>query len=188
MRALVFAWIAGCGAGSRPAIGADAGADAGTCAPCVSDESTLAGVHFDLCGNRCEYSVAEAAAGIAFVYETIVDRGVSGVSQELSLTRCDPMDPSGLDVHLSVGGGDEGYCMCDCGLGMGGTLDVDLAPGTYPNQLDWDGNNWSGPSDYMRPEGAPFPPGSYRFTAHAEGSAPGGPFAIDGVLSFELVP
>jgi hypothetical protein len=54
-------------------------------------------------------------------------------------------------------------------------LDVGLAPpvprkpqtiqkGVYKHTLEWDGRNWTGPSDFNNPKGKPFPPGEYALT------------------------
>ena len=157
----------------------------------VMTSSTLPGVHFDLSGNHCRYTRAEVAAGIVLVYRTVVDAPLAGtVQQTLSPARCDPGDPSGLNVELNVGGGSQGFCWCDCGLGMGGTVHTSLVLGSYTNALRWDGTNWDGPSDTGNPHGAPFPTGTYQFTVHTSGIAPDGvtPFTIQGTLTFDLVP
>ncbi len=188
---------AGCVCGATTGLVMDAGTDgtdAAPDAPCdrITVSSNLPGVRFDLSGNRCRYTLAEVAAGVSFSYRTVVDAPSAGVVQTLSATRCDPSDPSGLQVDLQVGGTGQSYCWCDCGLGPGGTWTVDLAAGTYSNALDWTGVNWYGPSDTGMPYGSPFPPGTYQFTARASGSAPapGGsaPFVVEGTLTFDLVP
>ena len=35
--------------------------------------------------------------------------------------------------------------------------------------FEWDGRNWTGPSDFDNPKGDPFPPGSYTLTVRIVG-------------------
>jgi hypothetical protein len=44
-----------------------------------------------------------------------------------------------------------------------------LHQGVYHASFNWDGVNWSGPSDTSNPKGAPFPAGSYRLDITATG-------------------
>jgi hypothetical protein len=160
-------------------------------APVVS--STLPGVHFDLSGNRCSYTLAEAAAGVSFVYRVVVDADAAGVqSSPASPASCAGPDASGLVVEPSVGGSGQSYCLCDCGLGMGGATTSDLVAGTYETTFAWDGTNWTGPSDFGNPHGAAFPPGSYELQVRVDGVGPasGGsaPFAMTGSVQFDLTP
>jgi len=159
--------------------------------PSVS--STLPGVRFDLSGNRCRYTLAEAAAGVQLVYRVVVDADVTGVqSSPASPASCAGPDPSGLVVEPSIGGGSQSYCMCDCGLGTGAPTTSTLSAGTYVAHFAWDGTNWTGPSDFGNPHGPAFPPGSYQFVVRVDGTAPapGGtaPFTMTGSVQFDLTP
>jgi hypothetical protein len=155
--------------------------------------STLPGVHFDLSGNRCSYSLSEAAAGVQFVYRVVVDASVTdATTTPASQASCAGPDASGLIVEPTVGGGGQSYCMCDCGLGLGASATATLLPGTYVGHFAWDGTNWTGPSDFGNPHGPAFPAGSYQFQVRVDGTAPapGGsaPFTMTGLVQFDLTP
>ena len=155
--------------------------------PSVS--STLPGVRFDLSGNRCRYTLAEAAAGVQFVYRVVVDADVVGVqSSPASPASCAGPDASGLVVEPSLGGNNQQYCMCDCGLGTGAPTTSTLSAGTYEAHFAWDGTNWTGPSDFGNPHGAAFSPGSYQFQVRVDGMVGTTPFTMTGAVQFDLTP
>jgi hypothetical protein len=146
-------------------------------------------VHFDLTGNRCSYTLAEAAAGVKLQYAVVVDADIAGVqSSPASPASCAGPDASGLVVEPSIDGGGQSYCMCDCGLGTGAPTSSNLTAGTYVSTFSWDGRNWAGPSDTVNPEGPAFPAGSYSFTVHVDGVASGAPFTMTGSVRVDLTP
>ena len=53
----------------------------------------------------------------------------------------------------------------------------------YASEFEWDGTNWSGPSDTGNPHGAAFPPGAYELQVKAIGSL----LADAGNTQFEVV-
>ena len=44
-----------------------------------------------------------------------------------------------------------------------------IPKGVYEYALEWDGKNWTGPSDVSMPKGEPFPPGEYTLTVSVIG-------------------
>lgn len=67
---------------------------------------------------------------------------------------------------LTVEGGTEEFCLCDKGnCGGFGLVPFNATAGTYSDSVEWDGKNWSGPSDFNNPKGAAFPPGNYTVNA-----------------------
>ena len=65
-----------------------------------------------------------------------------------------------------------------------------LNVGSHSAAFAWDGTNWTGPSDYGAPKGAPFAPGTYEFVVTASGtvSSSGQPFTVEGRMQFTLKP
>ena len=159
----------------------------------VTSSSTLPHVSFDVSGNPCSLTLAQAAEGIDFVYRTKIEADVPGVvTSSLDAGRCDRPDASGLAVLEMVSGATERYCLCDTGLCLPETLTVDLLSGVYESTFFWDGRSWEGPSDTNNPKGPPFPPGTYRFTVRAEGTyldleSRVQPFEVSASWEFQLV-
>jgi hypothetical protein len=50
-----------------------------------------------------------------------------------------------------------------------GAKDYTAFGGTYGLSFEWDGRNWTGPSDYGHPKGTPFPPGGYTLLVRLAG-------------------
>jgi len=162
---------------------------------CRSDQmSTLPGVRFDLTGNPCTITLAQAAQGVTFLYRTIIDADLADtIGESLDGGRCDAPDANGLAVLEKIEGDGQTYCLCDVGRCAPQVHRVDLIAGTYESDFDWDGRNWFGPSDTNNPKGDPFPPGRYRFTVRAEGTYPGRngeryPYKVSAWTEFVLVP
>jgi hypothetical protein len=215
----------GAAGGAGGTVGSGTGGVGGRCGPLESSDSPDAGdgracepglgwgavsprpcsaplekVRFEFRTTRCEYTLAEAAAGIRIPYELVIEEGVTGFTPAPYPYR---IGLAGLVVQESVTGGTSSYCNCDRGLpnwscpgNDGGyfsphtTRDdggvpvpfpgecsaIDLLPGVRPLEFEWTGRNWSGASDTVRPLGAPFPPGDYVLTVF---TLPG---YIDGAL------
>jgi hypothetical protein len=150
--------------------------------PC---SAPLEKVRFAFRTTRCEYTLAEAAAGIRIPYELVIEDGVTGFTPVPYPYR---IGLAGLVVQESVTGGTSSYCNCDrggpdwsCPANDGGYFSphrtsgdggvpvpfpgecsaIDLLPGVHPLEFGWTGRNWFGASDTVRPMGAPFPPGDY---------------------------
>jgi hypothetical protein len=178
-----------CGAGVEPAadgglLATDSG---GACRSSVS--STLPGVFFRFPPQRCQFSLAEAAAGISLQYELVVTQGVDVALNVLDEGCCQRT----TILERLVGGG-QSYCLCDFGLCDPCPLSyaTRIPCGMTPLVFSWDGRNWNGPSDTMTPKGASFPPGEYTFTVSMMGqrSVSGIPvaFAVQATFRIDLVP
>jgi hypothetical protein len=66
-----------------------------------------------------------------------------------------------------------------------------LNVGVYAKSFNWDGVNWSGPSDTNNPKGMPFPAGDYELVIQALGSTNQGtetPFSVEASLVIRLEP
>jgi hypothetical protein len=72
----------------------------------------------------------------------------------------EPAGPSGLHPRARISGQDQLYCLMDYGLGAPPEEVVKtLKKGTYVHSFEWDGRNWTGPSDFNNPKGKAFPAG-----------------------------
>lgn len=172
----------------------------------LESESSLPHVHFVSKATECVFSLAEARAGISIPYDVVIDEDVPGFA---------PAQPypyganvSGLSVSEMLRGGGQTYCLCDQGLpyascpladgGVSHPIDstpcgpVTLKKGVYSRAFDWDGVNWTGPSDTGNPKGPPFPPGDYALTIATSpgtlaGDASAGPVSASMKLLVRLV-
>jgi hypothetical protein len=189
---------AGAGSSSTASAGGSGGGTGGSGAgaPCqTGGASTLPGVSFEFTTSDCTYTVAEAAAGINIEHAIVAAADVSGVYP----TRqggCDEVGPHGLLPFAKLAGGAQSYCLCDEGLCGGAPPDPYTVPqGTHPLTFEWDGVNWTGPSDFGNPKGEPFPPGDYTLTVSAIGQYAEDPlsgvlkdFSVSGTFLLHLVP
>jgi hypothetical protein len=154
-----------------------------------SFDGTLVGVSIDLSGNQCQYTLAEAAAGIKFTYRIIIETPLEELqSLPLDAGHCDETGPAGLKTLEKIHGNDQSYCVCDLGLCDSVIDKVDLVVGEYADVFEWEGTNWNGPSDTGNPKGAPFPPGEYTLVIRAEGKVGslGSDFAVTGTMKIIL--
>jgi hypothetical protein len=156
--------------------------------PCESGD--LPGVCIRFLTTQTVYTLAEAQAGVVFDYEILVEAVQPMAGAE---STCDQPDPSGLYTAGRVAGGDQSYCVCDVGICPCCDFPViTLAAGEYPGSFEWNGVNWTGPSDFGNPFGPPFPPGDYEVTLSADGvwsqNGEETPFALVGTLPITLVP
>jgi hypothetical protein len=171
--------------------GATSGGGAGGAAPCpISHTSNLTGVSIEASPAKCEFTLAEAAAGITIDYAVKVAADVDGVSpQPQDAGKCEGPGDSGLIVFEKLGGGGQSYCLCDVGLCGGVKIPpATLKTGEYPAKFTWDGKNWGGPSDTNNPEGAPFPAGDYVLDLSALGNVAGQAFEVRTTVTIRLVP
>lgn len=134
------------------------------------------------------FTLAQAAAGVAFDYVVIVTADVPDVTPQRE-SACDQPGPSGLYVGERVEGEDQNYCVCDQGKCIPPKdSPMTLKQGKYPGSLEWDGKNWNGPSDPQNPKGPPFPPGMYTVRVKAVGQHQGQEFAVTADLPITLMP
>jgi|GEM_PF-2180882 len=157
----------------------------------TTSTSTLAGVAIQFKGDRCRFTLAEAATGLTLPYQVLVQTEWAGViPRPQDAGGCDQPGSSGLILFERLSGGDQHYCVCDTGLCMGpDETPIGLAPGAYPAAFTWDGVNWDGPSDTGNPKGAPFPAGTYTLEVSARGklaSPPDTPFEVKATLTVIL--
>ncbi|MDP9003048.1 MAG: hypothetical protein M3O46_23400 [Myxococcota bacterium] len=147
--------------------------------------SSLPGVTFESPQQSSTFTVAEAARGIAFTYDVVVDSDVPNVTPDAQGT-CSPPDPSGLIVHEVISGNAQNYCVCDQGRCMQTQPEGTVPAGTYQHSIVWDGKNWNGPSDTGNPKGPPFPAGNYTITLDARGTVRGQSFEVQSHFCFTL--
>jgi hypothetical protein len=134
---------------------------------------------------RCIWTLEEAAEGIEIPYAVAIEERheVTPTSQN----GCDEPGESGLAPFPRIEGNDQNYCLCDVGLCPNDPQTVDLVEGVTQFTLQWDGNNWNGPSDTGNPEGEPFPPGEYTVEVSAVGMEGDTPYEVVGTLNITLV-
>lgn len=155
-------------------------------------ESNLDGVSIHFSAKKCSWTLAEAASGIEVPWNIVVEVDHKKVfPQPQDAGWCGQPGTSGLIVFEKLIGGDQTYCICDQGLCMGpDDQPVILKKGEYPGSFEWDGVNWTGPSDTGNPKGDPFPPGTYTLTVSAVGALgkrSGNPFEVKGTLEIQLL-
>jgi hypothetical protein len=117
------------------------------------------------------YTLAEAAKGIKLSYKVIVAQDYEGViAQKFGPSFREPAGPSGLYPQEKITGNDQVYWLMDFGLAQP-PQDVvkTLKKGTFAHTFEWDGRNWTGPSDTGTAKGKPFPAGTYDVTVTMHG-------------------
>lgn len=140
--------------------------------PChVESSSTLPGVRIEFTTSLCAWTLAEVRAGVQIDYWVRIDADVKGVVPlPQDAGECDEPGPSGLILFEELAGDGQRYGMYDKGLCEGPLEEsVTLRSGSYSGTFQWDGRNWSGPSDTGAQKGDPFPPGVYTLTVSAWG-------------------
>ena len=117
------------------------------------------------------FTLAEAGKGIKIQYKIIVERDYQGVIPlPNGPSFHEPPGASGLHPREQISGKDQLYCLIDFGLGVPPKEVVKtLRKGTYVHSFEWDGRNWTGPSDFGNPKGKPFPAGTYDVTVTLRG-------------------
>lgn len=170
---------------AAPDAADDAGRDAAP-PPCPADvSSTLDGVRIEMPDQPCTFTLAEAAAGIDFLYDVVVDSQVDGVTYTRG---CFEPGPSGLVTSEVVAGGGQRYCVCDVGLCMSTMEMRDLPAGAHRSTFHWEGRNWEGPSDTGMPMGPAFPVGDYTLEITSSGMHAGTSFELRTRFPVHLVP
>ncbi len=160
-----------------------------TAAPtaCPAGNSDLDGVCIVFERTGATFTLAEAAAGVSIPYTVVVGEALEIVPDSQTSGNCGQPGPSGLIVFERLSGGDQGYCLCDSGLCADRSDPTTLVPGRHDATFAWDGRNWTGPSDYGNPEGAPFPAGSYTLEVSAVGTVHTAPFRVANTFAVTLV-
>ncbi|MBA4191306.1 MAG: hypothetical protein C0467_25265 [Planctomycetaceae bacterium] len=116
------------------------------------------------------FTLAEAAKGIKIEYKIVVEEDMKVIALLNPPSYREPAGPSGLHTSEQLSGKDQLYCLRDCGLrGAPEKVVHTLKKATYTHAFEWDGLNWTGPSDSNRPKGKPFPAGTYDLTVTMSG-------------------
>jgi hypothetical protein len=117
------------------------------------------------------FTLAEAAKGVQLPYKIVVGQDYEGVIPLPNPPSYhEPAGPSGLHPREQIAGDKQLYCLVDFGLGAPPKEVVKaLKKGTYSHSFEWDGRNWTGPSDFGNPKGKPFPAGTYEVTVTLRG-------------------
>jgi hypothetical protein len=117
------------------------------------------------------YTLAEAAKGVKLAYKIIVAQDYEGVIPlQSGPSFHEPPGPSGLHPRERISGKDQLYCLMDFGLAPPPKeVARTIKKGTYEHAFEWDGRNWTGPSDFGNPKGKPFPAGTYDVTVTLRG-------------------
>lgn len=142
----------------------------------------------------CTFTLAEAKKGIAFRYRVEVSAGASVLMSSTSTVppgfSCPRVPPSKVFVSEIVSGQGQRYCLCDTGHCPAKAPLANPPVGNTDVTFDWDGVNWSGPSDFGNPKGAAFGPGDYAFEVKAKGTfgSPTVPWEAVAKLPFTLTP
>lgn len=124
------------------------------------------------------FTVAEVAKGVKFGYKIVVSEDRAGVvALPFGPSFNDAAGASGLHPREAISGNNQRYCLEDYGLGFPPKgKAATLKKGEYKHAFEWDGLNWSGPSDTNNPKGKAFPAGTYDVTVmiHGELETPKG--------------
>ncbi len=117
------------------------------------------------------FTLADAAKGVKLEYKIVVTEERAGVvALPFGPSFTEPAGPSGLHPREAISGNNQRYCIEDSGRafppkGKAATL----KKGEYKHAFEWDGRNWSGPSDTNNPKGKAFPAGTYDVTVMLHG-------------------
>jgi hypothetical protein len=116
-------------------------------------------------------TLAEAAKGVKLSYKIVVERDVEGmIPLPFGPSFREPAGPSGLHPREVIAGNKQFYGLIDSGLAQPPReVPRTIKKGTYTHTFEWDGRNWSGPSDTAMPKGNPFPAGTYEVTVTLHG-------------------
>ena len=182
------------------ADGGDASVTPITGAACnIGATSSLPGVTLRFTGTVCTFTLAQAAAGISIPYELVVDHDIAGTYPHRQYSGdCSSPSHQGVYPLESLTGNGQIYALVDLGLpcadaGANSEPPVTITKGTYSATFQWQGKNYSGPSDTNTRPGAPFPIGNYTLTVDAMGTvdADGGPrtpYDVNASFHVVLVP
>jgi hypothetical protein len=109
------------------------------------------------------YTLDQVAKGVKIQYKVIVTKDHEGViARPFGPSFAEPAGPSGMHPREHISGNGQVYCLLDFGLAQPPTeVANSLKKGTYTHAFEWDGRNWTGPSDTSNPKGKPFPAGTY---------------------------
>lgn len=118
------------------------------------------------------FKVDEVAKGIKITYKVVIAKDIEGMMPSpFGPSFHEPAGPSGLHPREKIFGNGQLYALLDFGLAFPPKIKPrTLKKGTYTHTFDWDGRNWTGPSDTGNPKGKPFPPGTYELSIEMHGN------------------
>lgn len=128
-------------------------------------------ISIDFSKKAYTYTLAEVAKGIQFDYTITVGKVIDGV---MPIPQDDGSasgpGPSGLFPFEKISGNSQSYSLRDIGLAPPHETPArTIKQGKYRSSFEWDGRNWTGPSDFDNPKGDPFPPGNYKLEVRIVG-------------------
>lgn len=128
-------------------------------------------VKFEFPNDGYTFTLAEAAKKIKIEYKIVIERDLEGmIPLPFGPSAAEPAGPSGLHPREQISGNKQLYCLMDFGLAPPPKEIVKtLKKGAYVHSFEWDGRNWTGPSDFGNPKGKPFPAGTYEVTVTMHG-------------------
>jgi hypothetical protein len=120
------------------------------------------------------FTLDEAAKGVKVTYKIIVEKDVEGViALQYGPSFREPAGPSELHPRERIWGDDQLYCLMDFGLAPPRREQDEKAKtikkGVFAHSFEWDGRNWTGPSDFGNKKGKAFPTGTYNVTVSFHG-------------------
>lgn len=120
------------------------------------------------------FTLDEAAKGVKLEYKIIVESDLEGViALQYGPSFREPAGPSGLHPREKISGNKQLYCLMDFGLAPPRPEKDEkaktLKKGVYVHSFEWDGRNWTGPSDFGNKKGNHFPAGTYDVTVSFHG-------------------
>jgi hypothetical protein len=120
----------------------------------------------------CSFKLSQARAGLRIPYQVVATQQLTGVrSRPQDIGGCGVAKPGELSLFEKLSGNQQSYALNDVG-GCGGIHpgpSQTIEPGTTEYTFEWDGRNWTGPSDTTVPKGEPFPSGVYTLQVRAVG-------------------
>ncbi len=128
-------------------------------------------ISIEFAEDEYEFTLDEVSSGVRFDYTIVVKKDVPDVIPLPQDTGgASGAGPSGLFPFEQISGNGQSYSLHDVGLGppteeFARTIEM----GSHPLSFEWDGRNWTGPSDFCAPKGDPFPPGTYTLRVSVKG-------------------
>lgn len=146
--------------------------------------SSLPGVSLHFPDQPCTLTLAQAKSH-SFPWTLVVDEA-PGKLAHTTLHNCQGLRESGFHPREKLHGNQQRYELADSGRCRDPELFSSPVQGTFAESFDWDGVNWTGPSDFGNPKGKLFPPGTYTFLVEMRGTHKGTEWEIVGEMPFTL--
>lgn len=105
------------------------------------------------------FTLSELAQGITIDYQLVLrDEIENAYLYQYDLSGNGPIPTA------TVEGNGQYYGLDDGGGAPPIWIPNTIKQGTYSHTFEWDGRNWTGPSDWGNPKGGPFPAGIYKLS------------------------